>query len=246
VRVSSAGINVAKEYILERFGQDYFVPRTHAKAGGAHECIRPTRAMDAAQLRSFAPELGAEHIKLYDLVFRTFIASQMKEAVVREVEAKVTALKKEERLKFFNEILEHGIDLIVDVPIKDLKEGVYEVKEKELKKRSKVPRYTYAQIIRMMKERGVGRPSTYAITIEKLQQRRYIYQRGGVLYATKLGIEVYEEIKKHKKMYAFVNEAYTRELEAIMDKVAAAELDYQKELAKLYEKIKKELYEDSL
>ena len=245
VRVSSAGINVAKEYILDHFGKEYFVPRTHAKAGGAHECIRPTRAMDSAQLRSFAPELSSDHIKLYDLIFRIFIASQMKEAVVEEVEAKVKALDKEAIVHFYDKILEHGIDLIVEVPLKELKEGAYEV-EKDLKKRPKVPRYSYAQIIKMMKERGIGRPSTYAITLQKLQQRRYIYQRGGVLFATKLGIEVYEEIKRHEKMYAFVNENYTRELEAIMDKVAAGELDYQAELAKLYERIKKELYEDTL
>ncbi len=243
VRVSSVGINVAKEYIFDHFGKEYFVPRTHTKAEGAHECIRPTHAMDSVQLRSFAPELSLGHMKLYDLIFRTFIASQMKEAVVEEVEAKVKALEKEATIHYFDQILEHGVDLIIEVPIKELKDGTFEVK-KELAKRPKVPRYTYAQIIKMMKERGVGRPSTYAITIEKLQQRRYIFQRRGALYATKLGIEIYEEIRRHEKMYAFVNEHYTRELEVIMDRVAAGELDYQAELAKLYEKIKKELYED--
>ncbi|MRI57886.1 MAG: reverse gyrase, partial [Epsilonproteobacteria bacterium] len=249
IRVSSAGIGVAKEYIVERFGEEYFVPRTFASSGGAHEAIRPTRAMDREDLEEFlrlsGRELLEDHLKLYDLIFRTFIASQMKEAVAEEIEAVIKALAKEARVRFLSRIVEHGIDLIVPIETKEVPEGEIEAK-KELMRRPKVPRYSYAEIVRMMKERGVGRPSTYAITIEKLQQRRYIYQKGGVIYATKLGIEVYEELRSNPAIYAFVNERYTRELEALMDRVEKAEAKFEEVLQELYEKIQKEIHENTL
>ena len=251
IRVSPAGVAVAKEYIADRFGEEYFKPRTFSKAGGAHECIRPTRPMDADELEEFVriqnrTDITPQHIKLYDLIFRRFIASQFKEAVVEEAEAKIVALGKEVNERFYIKIVEDGINLIWPVDVKDINEGVYEVERKRLYQRSKVPRYTYADIIKLMKERGVGRPSTYAVTIEKLEERRYIYQKNGVIYATKLGIEVYYEIKSKEKMYRFVNERYTRELEELMDMVERGEADYQEILRQLYEKIIKELHEHTV
>ncbi len=237
VRVSPAGIAIAKEYILAHFAERYFTPRTHAKAGGAHEAIRPTKVMDAADLEEFVRLqrglLTRDHIRLYDLIFRNFIASQMAPAVVEEVAAQVRALDKEVEMRFYDRILEHGIDLIVSLPIIALQEGSYEV-QKELKERPRVPRFSYAEVIRMMKERGVGRPSTYAITIEKLEERHYIVQRRGILYATKLGQKVYEELRKDPTIYSFVNERYTKELEELMDMVQRGERDYEEVLDELY------------
>ncbi|BCD68844.1 reverse gyrase [Nitratiruptor sp. YY09-18] len=237
IRVSPAGINVAKEYILSHFGEEYFSPHTHAKDGGAHEAIRPTRPMDAEDLQEFLQlqnsTLTPHHLRLYDLIFRNFIASQMRPAVVEEVHAQVQALDKTTEVGFFSKIVKHGIDLIVPIAIHTLQEGRYSV-EKELITRPKVPRYSYAEVIRMMKERGIGRPSTYAITIEKLEERHYIVQRRGVLYATKLGTQVYEELRNDPKSYAFVNERYTRELEGLMDKVQEGKADFYTVLNDLY------------
>ncbi len=244
-RVSAAGIAIAKEYITERFGADYFTPRTHAKAGGAHECIRPTRAMDAEQLRSFLAlsgrtTLDSRHIRLYDLIFRNFIASQMRETIAKEITARIEALDQAAQVRFYSQILRHGIDLVWPVALHSVGEGNVAV-QKDLRERPKVPHYTYAQIIQMMKERGIGRPSTYANTIQKLEERRYIIQRKGVLIATKLGIRVYEELRKHKAIYAFVNEHYTKELEAVMDRVERGEADYQEVLYNLYRTLQERL-----
>ncbi|RLI35078.1 reverse gyrase [Candidatus Bathyarchaeota archaeon] len=81
--VSTVGINIAKSYIQERFPSN-FTPRRY-QTEGAHECIRPTRALDAERLRElrslgilrFPKRLTEEHLKLYDMIFRRFIASQM-------------------------------------------------------------------------------------------------------------------------------------------------------------------------
>ena len=189
--------------------------------------------------------LTKAHLKLYDLIFRNFIASQMKEVKVKEVVAVARAREREAEFSFFSQIVEHGIDLIWQIPLYSIAEGEVAV-AKSLFARSKLPRYTYAQIVKMMKERGIGRPSTYAITIQKLQQRGYIIEKKGVLFATKLGIRVYEELKAHPNIYAFVNERYTKELESIMDQVEEGVADYEDVLHQLYQQIKEKLDENTL
>ncbi|BAF70864.1 reverse gyrase [Nitratiruptor sp. SB155-2] len=243
-RISSVGIAIAKEYIQSRFGQDYFVPRSHSKAGGAHEAIRPTKAMDAQELEQFLQmqnsNLTQDHLKLYDLIFKNFIASQMKSAKIEEIAAQVEAFDQKTTIRFYDEIVEHGIDLILPVQLHQLQEGRYAV-QKELLTRSKVPKYSYADVIRLMKERGIGRPSTYAITIQKLQERHYIVQRRGILYPTKLGQEVYEELRKNPEVYTFVNEHYTKELEALMDRVEKGEVSYEEVVESLYLQLKERI-----
>ncbi len=240
IRVSPVGLAIAKEYITSHFGEEFYKPSPHSGQGGAHEAIRPTRAMDAQDLEEFVrlqnQNFTQAHLKLYDLIFRNFIASQMREAKVLQIEAIATALGQVAELSFYKKIIEDGINLIWPVDVVDIEEGEVEV-QKSMSTRSKVPRYSYAQIIKMMKERGIGRPSTYAITIEKLQQRRYIFQKGGVLYATKKGIAVYEEIKKHPELYYFVNENYTKELESLMDAVEEGKAEFMEILQNLFETI---------
>ncbi len=101
----------------------------------------------------------------------------------------------------------------------------------------KVPYYTYEGVIQYMKEKGIGRPSTYAITIEKLLERKYILEKNRHLIPTKLGIEVLSIIKEKEEFYRFVNENYTKELEEIMDKIEKSNEDYIKALEKLFEDV---------
>ncbi|NPA53903.1 MAG: reverse gyrase, partial [Aquificae bacterium] len=245
IRVSEAGIFVAKEYITENFGEEYFKPRTFSTSGGAHECIRPTRPMDADELRSMLYTMNIqgisnEHIKLYDLIFKRFMASQMKETVVEKTTFKIKAFSQELEEDVLTKILEHGYDLILPVRVYEIPEGKIDVKDKKkYQLRPKVPYYTFATVIQDMKEKGIGRPSTYAVTVQKLLDRHYIVERRGFLFPTKLGRTVMNLIKKRKDIYQFVNENFTKELEEIMDKVEKGEADYQKELEKLFEELEK-------
>ncbi len=245
IRISAVGIQIAKEYIVNRFGEEYFKPRRYEESGGAHEAIHPTKAMDMEELRQFLQikniSLNEGHLRLYDLIFRNFIASQMRPAVVKDVTAMVKGLDKETKIHFYLEIIRHGINLITKVQVHDIKEGFYMAK-KHFLSRSKVLRFTYAQIIHMMKKKGIGRPSTYAITIEKLQERHYIIQRRGFLYATKLGQDVYEILRNDSKLYTFVNEKYTKELEELMDEVKEGKKDYEKVIANLYRAVEKSIF----
>ncbi|MCX8095268.1 MAG: reverse gyrase [Caldisericia bacterium] len=251
-RVSDAGLRVAIDYIKENFGEEYIKLRTFEKEGGAHECIRPTRSIDSEELKSFIlysniQGITDEHIKLYDLIFREFIASQMRETKVKKVIIKyipicdskeMPDLGKREKRVF--EILENGYNLILPIKLEGFIEGDLKFKNKNYYYKPKYPPYTYATIIQEMKEKGIGRPSTYAITIDKLLKRGYLYEKGGYLYPTQLGIEVINLIKKRKDMYSFVKESFTKELEEVMDKIENKESDYKFELNKLYENLKKE------
>ncbi|EDP73195.1 DNA topoisomerase, partial [Hydrogenivirga sp. 128-5-R1-1] len=244
IRVSPAGVAVAKEYITENFGEEYFHPRTFVASGGAHECIRPTRPTDADDLRSMIYTMNLtgitkDHIRLYDLIFKQFMASQMRETVVEKTTYKVMAFDKEIEISLFTKIVENGFNLIKPITIQKLSEGKYEVDNKKFSLRPKVPYYTYATVIQDMKEKEIGRPSTYAITIEKLLERRYIVERNGYLFPTKLGRIVLNLIKEKEDFYKFVNEKFTRELENLMDKVENNDADYNEIIKNLFNEIVK-------
>jgi len=230
-RISPLGISIAKEYILENFSQEYFKPRSFEEQG-AHEAIRATTSMDMEDLRAFVLtkglEITNEHLRLYDLIFRKFIASQMKECVV--VKEKFEILRKEE--EFITKIVEDGFNLIYPIKIYSIDEGEYEIK-KTLFEKSKYPPYTYADIIEMMKEKGIGRPSTYAITIEKLLERKYVIEKNGYLFATKLGFKVINLVYS-SEYKEFVSEEFTAKLESIMDEIEEGKRDYKDELIKLF------------
>lgn len=248
IRVSPVGVSVAKEYIVDNFGEEYFHPRTFTTAGGAHECIRPTRPIDAEDLRSLIytmnlSNITKDHIKLYDLIFRQFMASQMRDTVVEKTTYKVKAFDKEVETELFTKIIKDGFNLIKPIPVHSLEVGKHSVTDsKKFSLRPKVPYYTYATVIQDMKEKGIGRPSTYAITIEKLLERHYIIDRNGYLFPTKLGRIVLNIIKEREDFYRFVNENFTRELEELMDKVENNEADYEEILKKLFEEVIKSYF----
>ncbi len=230
-RISSLGMKIAKEYIKENFG-DEFVKSRSFEEGGAHEAIRATTSMDKEDLESFALskgiELSFEHLRLYDLIFRKFIASQMREVEVKKEIFEIICKREE----FVTQILRDGFNLIYPIKVYNIKEGIREVKKSYFEK-SKYPPFTYADIIEMMKKRGIGRPSTYAITIEKLLDRGYVVEKNGYLFATRLGFKVVE-IVYNSSFSEFVSEEFTAKLEEIMDEIERGERDYKEELTLLF------------
>ncbi|MGB9674883.1 MAG: DNA topoisomerase, partial [Nanopusillaceae archaeon] len=90
-----------------------------------------------------------------------------------------------------------------------------------------------SDIINLMKEKGVGRPSTYATIVKKVMSRGYVINKGNTLIPVKLGIDIYNFLEK--KFGNFVSESRTRELEEIMDKISEGKEDYKKVLENLYQ-----------
>ncbi|MEM4463630.1 MAG: reverse gyrase [Fervidicoccaceae archaeon] len=251
-RVSSSGIEIAREYLKRVKGEkwkDSFVPRTWGE-GGAHEAIRPTKPFSREELVRLIEEGEIEfvklptnrHLLLYDLIFKRFIASQMKHAeVIRQrVEIQFNKIR-EEREILTNKIIEHGFlemyqTLKLETPFA---EGEFEVSSIKYYRKKLLPLYTQGEVVAMMKERGIGRPSTYATIISKLQERRYVMEskKHGKLIPTELGINIFNYlIEKFKEM---VSEERTRALENKMDKISEGRINYLDVIAELYEEIKR-------
>ncbi len=245
-RISDTGISIAREYLREIYGDEYkkyFTPRTWG-TGGAHEGIRPTKPIDAERLRELVIEgviqpvrrLTKIHYALYDLIFRRFIASQMKPArIVKQiVEVEIAGSKKVLEIPY--KVIEEGF-LAIYKPIEILnpiKSGEYEIKEVTVREKHLVPLYSQGDVIKVMKEKGIGRPSTYAKIVQTILQRGYVVESSKFkkLVPTTLGIEVYKFLTKNYG--ALVSEERTRLLEELMDRIERGELDYQKVLHELY------------
>ncbi len=263
-RISDAGIGVAREYLHYKYGDErlgeVFYPR-HWGAGGAHEAIRPTRPIDAEKLRHLVEEgaiqlarpLTQRHYKLYDLIFRRFIASQMKSAKVRRQKAKITLVVEglERKPKRIAKEVEKIIEIIeggwLEVyPVlrleRPLAKGEYFVKEVLFRIWSPQQLLTQAEVVRMMKEKGIGRPSTYAKIIETLLRRGYVVSSGraGSLVATKRGIGVYDFLMK--RFGEIVSEETTRKLQEIMDKIEEGALYYEDVLDDIKDSLKRALH----
>jgi reverse gyrase len=236
-RVSDVGGRIAKDYL----GKDFFPREWHAE--GAHECIRPTRPLDRNLLRRLVYEgvLRAEgleriHISLYDLIFRRFMASQCRDFTARIVKYRIRyrdRIFEEERV-----ISAQGraFDLYKSVELKkELPTGKLSVKA-ELRRVPKVTPYSEAELVHLMKTRGIGRPSTYATLIERLFSRGYVIERNGRVVGTRKGFVIFDFLSE--RYQDLISEKRTRILEEKMDKVANGELEYTKALLELYEEIK--------
>ncbi|WP_456456655.1 reverse gyrase [Thermovibrio sp.] len=238
-RVSTAGMGVAKEYISEKFGAEFVKLRPWG-SGGAHECIRPTRPLDVDGLRTIVSVSGSsakmtqDHFKVYDLIFRRFMASQMVPVVVEQAQLLLKLLPSdlEEEESFTVRVLKDGWNLVVPLEVKELplklKEGetfYFDVLSYSKRKIPKVYPFTQGELVEEMRKRGIGRPSTYAKIVQTLLDRKYVVERGRYLYPTRLGIQVYSYLTENFPEYT--SEEFTRKLEELMDKVEKGEADYQ-------------------
>ncbi|RLI75065.1 reverse gyrase, partial [Archaeoglobales archaeon] len=235
-RVSDAGLRIAKEYLKDDYiGRDWF-------AEGAHECIRPTRAIDKNTMQRLIHEgviqvdLKWEHIALYDLIFRRFMASQCRNYLVRIAKYRIKYDNKSVEEERVLDAKGRAYELYKSVWVKEkLPIGRFKVKANILTV-PKASLYSQSEIIQLMKERGIGRPSTYATIVEKLFVRKYIDEKNNKVYPTKRGISVYEYLSKH--YFNFVSDERTRVLEEKMDEIEKGKLDYLVALSELYNEVK--------
>lgn len=228
-RVSDAGLRVATEYIVERFGQNLLQPRRWG-AAGAHECIRPVRAIEPHEFSTlvatgrFELSESKDLIRLYELIWRRFIASQMKDVVVRKVKVKFELPGFSEVKEFVTNIIEDGFNLVtpvhaVQIPVR------FKLTHKAIRFVSKVRPFTQGTLIQQMRERGLGRPSTYAKIVSTLLERNYLVERRGMLIPTPIGEKVYRYLQQ--RFPKWTSEEFTRYLEHRMDMVESQQVEYQ-------------------
>jgi len=243
--VSDKGLSIAKEYINDNLDPSLYHPRKWGSPG-AHECIRPTRPLDLAGLSealkfsSAAARLTDAHMGLYSLIFNRFIASQMAPAKAewRSVTLELGPTRKV--LEGIAGYRERGFTVVhqprlPEAPPFNPGETI-KISFSVVKYGPTVYLYRQSDIISMMRERGIGRPSTYAKILQTLLERRYAYVGpGGGLTPSKKGIMVYEHLAS--KFPNIISEERTRQLEEKMDHVERGEADYQSLLRELYAEI---------
>jgi len=237
-RVSDAGkYLVAKPYITKHFGEEYFYPRSWGE-GGAHECIRPTRPLEPKDLEFMITAGIAEledpenALKVYELIFKRFMASQMRPARVVIQELKIRLPYYEFREEVVVDVKEHGFDLVYPTFTLFPKADKLSIQEKEFREVPKVYPYTQGTLIQEMKKRGLGRPSTYAQIVQTLLERHYVIEEKGFLIPTELGIKVYDYLTKH--FPEWTSEELTRKLEEAMDRIEKGELNYMDVLKEVH------------
>ncbi|MCX8196418.1 MAG: reverse gyrase [Acidilobaceae archaeon] len=231
IRVSSQGAEVARAYLAGRGLEELFRPRSWSEEG-AHEAIRPTRPLDLEALDKAVAEgtlklgirLTERHRELYDLIFRRFMASQMAEARALKVSLELSAAGLRASAELTAALLSPGFALLYGPRLEpwalSVKEGdQLEAAEATVRKGSAVSLYTSGELVRLMKERGIGRPSTYHKAIEANRRHGYVVEskRRGAIVPTKMGIEVYSLLRN--KFPLFVSEEYTRALEEKLDEI---------------------------
>jgi DNA topoisomerase-1 len=247
----------AKEYIEKKFGKEYALekPRgfkTRSKsAQEAHEAIRPTKLLDMKSAFKGKKEskLTTNHEKLYTLIFNRAIATQMKEASIKTIKTTIISDKKylfesEQQQVIFDGFLKVFDPFYVNShqTIIELEKGA-EIKLKSIDEKALLskapPRYNEASLIRTLEEKGIGRPSTYAMIISLIQIKNYTEKDGRYFIPTSIGTSICDYLSS--SFPNLFDLSYTAGLEDGLDKIANKEEDYIKLLKDFYIPFKKEL-----
>ncbi len=230
-RVSPAGMAIAKSY-LESHGMGNLYKGRSWGEGGAHEAIRPTRPLDAGEVERAVLEgslrvpikLTKAHLKLYDLIFRRFMASQMVSSKLEKARLTLRIGEVEEEIVVVTKIVKDGFTAVYKPRItawaSKVKPGdEIPIDEVKVVRASKVKLLKSGDLVRLMKEKGLGRPSTYAKVIEANRRHGYIIEskKVGYLIPTKLGIEVYNYLTSN--FAELVSESTSRRLEEVLDAI---------------------------
>ena len=238
VRIADEARKAAVEYVGGTFGQEYLAGKNgrsfHAKgtAQDAHEAIRPVDVnVTPEAVRQY---LTPEQHRLYDLIWRRFVASQMAAAKFFDTAATIgcgpTQWKaKGERMLFpgWLRVMSKSADDEEDKELPPLKEGqklTLLKLEKEQKFTQPPARYTEASLVRELEELGIGRPSTYATIISTIQDREYVRLEDKHFVPTDLGNVVCAQLRDH--FARLMDVGFTAEMEANLDKVAEGKLGW--------------------
>ncbi|MHB8853995.1 MAG: type I DNA topoisomerase [Ignavibacteriaceae bacterium] len=263
-RISDEKIVEVRDYIKESFGSEYLplVPNNFEKKNktnvqDAHEAIRPTTL-------KYSPEFVKKYLdknsfRLYELIWKRFIASQMNPALLETTVVEISADEflfkafgsavkfkgftqvyeeifeqkenAEEKEEYRNETIPLGLE-------KDQKLGLEELKKTQ--HFTKPPaRFSESSLIKELESKGIGRPSTYSMIVGTIQDRKYVEQVDRKLFPTKLGMEVNKILVKN--FPDIINEDFTASMEGELDQIAQGENVYKKVLNDFYQPFSKAL-----
>ncbi|GAA9662915.1 type I DNA topoisomerase [Helicobacter pylori] len=243
LNIAKEALEEARNKILKDYGKDYLPPKAkvysskNKNAQEAHEAIRPTSIiLEPNALKDY---LKPEELKLYTLIYKRLLASQMQDALF-ESQSVVVACEKGEFKASGRKLLFDGYYKILGNDDKDkllpnLKEND-PIKLEKLESNAHVTEppahYSEASLIKVLESLGIGRPSTYAPTISLLQHRDYIKVEKKQISALESAFKVMEILEKHFE--EIVDSKFSASLEEKLDNIAQNKADYQQVLKDFY------------
>ncbi|MDQ0494262.1 type I DNA topoisomerase [Paenibacillus brasilensis] len=255
-RIAASAQEEAKEIIIQKYGEDFVPesPRQYSKksanAQDAHEAIRPTSALRDPE--TVKPFMSRDQFRLYKLVWERFMASQMASAIMDtlsvDIEAGETIFRaagSKVRFPGFMKVYVEGNDdgkTEEDKLLPPLQPGDKLKKESVEPKQhftQPPPRYTEARLVKTLEELGIGRPSTYAPTLETIQKRGYVAIEEKKFFPTELGELVIEQMEEF--FPEILNVEFTANMEDDLDHVEEGEGNWVKVLSDFYESFEKRL-----
>lgn len=246
-RISDVALKEVREYINKKYGKKYLPKKPilyKNKKGSqdAHECIRPTDVTKNPE--SIKQYLTKDEYKLYKLIWERFVSCQMTNAIYEstlvEISSKSSLFKvTSSKLIFdgYTKVLETkaGADEKVKLPKLSEKDKI-DLRKLELEQKftEPNPRYTDATLVKTLEESGIGRPSTYAPTINTLITRYYVIRKQKQLIPTDIGILANKLISEN--FSDVINVKFTAEMEEQLDKIEEDKINWKKILKDFYYK----------
>ncbi|MDD2421005.1 MAG: type I DNA topoisomerase [Heliobacteriaceae bacterium] len=255
VRLAATALEEARIWIGQRFGTDYLPPEARNfenrnKTQNAHEAIRPTSVFrEPETIKSL---VTADQFKLYRLIYNRFVASQMSVAVLDNTTVDITAGNYVFRVTgsvikfpgFMKVYIEGKDDEITEdqglLPAVVVGE-VLAVQKLEPKQHftQPPPRYTEATLVKVLEEKGIGRPSTYAPIVETIVARGYVVREEKQFFPTELGEVVVDLLKEY--FPKVIDVEFTAGMEAKLDQVADGQQDWKAVLQDFYQPFQEDL-----
>lgn len=253
-RISEEAKEKSKSYILEELGENYYKVNADKKENkdkkkvqDAHEAIRPTSVLRTPN--SVKSSLSKDQFKLYNLIWRRFVASQMEDSVfdVLNVDCKIgnalfratgSVMKFDGYTKIYN--FTEREDKILP-PIKESDE--LEVNQFMPSQHFTQPpaRFTEASLVKTLEELGIGRPSTYAPTITTVLNRGYVEKQGTSLHPTELGMIVTDILNIN--FQKFIDVDFTVQMESKLDEIEEGDIRWKSVVGEFYEPLKEAIEE---
>ncbi len=262
-RVARTAVSEAREYINSKYGAEFLPP--HARsfsnivkgAQEAHEAIRPTRIK--REPSTIKAHLTANQFKLYDIIWKRMVASQMAAAIFDNTTVDIEARNTNPRDSYllrtsstvnrfpgFITLYTEGKDQAEDEEKASLLPELEKGDELKLlgvfpEQRFTQPpsRYTEATLIKTLEQWGIGRPSTYAPILSTIQERDYVNKTKGIFQPTELGLVVSDLLDEH--FPDIVNIEFTARLENELDEIASEKRDWVSVVRDFYTPFEKDL-----
>ena len=247
IRISDEAVKNAKEFIEKKFGKDYINPnpqnnKVGKKIQDAHEAIRPTDLMRSPE--AMKEYLNRDELRLYTLIYKRFLASQMAPCVFETISVKIGA----KDYVFKDSASKVSFDgyrcvYMSDEDEKDVKNSVLGKINKSSKFTldefvseqhfTQAPaHYTEAGLVKAMEEQGIGRPSTYSPTITTIMARHYVIKENKNLYVSELGDVVNKMMENAFPQIVDVN--FTANMEALLDAVEEGNVQWKTVVSNFY------------